>query len=204
MKHRIRFYKQHTKETCGIACALILLDYYDRKVSYPTKKMEKKLYDIYKSKALKMGVSGARLAELLAKNNLDVRLVHSSENILENRDGYFTSEKFDPFLEEYISYLSKRGDLYTFEKGAYITLDTIKDELSKKRQLIVETIVPGDADGEHDHVLHWILVYGYKNGEFLIVDTDPDSYGKTTLTEDEMAHYMDTPIGKIFVSVGDK
>lgn len=203
MKHRIRFFKQGTHETCGIACALLLLDYYDRKVSYPTHKMEKKLYDIYKSKALKMGVSGARLAELLAKNNLDVRLVHSSENVLENRDGYFAKEKFDLFLAEYISDISKNKDLYTFEKGACITLDTVKSELSKNRQLIVETIVPGNADGEHDHVLHWILVYGYKDGNFLIVNTDSDSDGKTFLTEEELAHYMDTPIGKIFVSVGD-
>ena len=201
MKHRIRFFKQHSKETCGIACALILLDYYDRKVSYPTRKMEKKLYDIYKSKALKKGVSGARLSELLAKNDLDVHLFHSSENFLENRGGYFAPDQFDAFLSEYVSYIEENKELYTFEKGAEITLDTVKAELSKKRQVIVETIVPGNADGEHDHVLHWILVYGYKNGEFLIVDTDYDN--KTTLTEEELAQYMDTPIGKILVSVGD-
>ena len=113
MKHRIRFYKQHTKETCGIACALILLDYYDRKVSYPTRKMEKKLYDIYKSKALKMGVSGARLSELLAKNDLDVRLLHSSENFLENRSGYFAPEQFDAFFSEYVSYIDENKNLYS-------------------------------------------------------------------------------------------
>ena len=108
MKHRIRFFKQHSNETCGIACALILLDYYDRKVSYPTPKMEAKLYKHYKSAALKKGVPGAQLACLLARNKLDVKLIHSSENILENRDGYFAPEVFDAFLSEYTAKLHEK------------------------------------------------------------------------------------------------
>ena len=202
MKHRIRFFKQHSNETCGIACALILLDYYDRKVSYPTPKMEAKLYKNYRSAALKKGVPGAQLACLLAKNKLDVKLIHSSENVLENRGGYFSPEIFDAFLREYTAKLEEHKTLYAFEKGADLTADTIKAELSKNRQVIVETLVPGNADGEHDHVLHWILVYGYTNGEFLIVDTDYEK--KTTLTEAELDAFMDTPIGKIIISVGDK
>jgi len=202
MKHRIRFFKQHSRETCGIACALILLDYYDRKVTYPTAKMEAKLYKNYKSPALKKGVPGAQLAALLAKNRLDVKLYHSSENILENREGYFSPDVFDAFLQEYTAKLHEHKALYAFFKGVNITVDTVKEELSQNRQVIVETIVPGDADGEHDHVLHWILVYGYADGEFLIVDTDYEK--KTTLTKGELEAFMDTPIGKIIISVGDK
>ena len=201
MKHRIRFFKQHSNETCGIACALILLDYYDRKVSYPTTKMETKLYTKYKFAALKKGVPGPQLACLLAKNKLDVKLCHSSENILENLGGYFAPEIFDAFLREYTAKLEEYKGLFSFEKGTEISPDTIKAELSKNRQVIVETLVPGNADGVHDHVLHWILVYGFNDGEFLIVDTDYDK--KTTLTEDELEGFMDTPIGKIIISVGD-
>ena len=92
---------------------------------------------------------------------------------------------------------------YSVEYSSVIPddIDTIKAELFKNRQVIVETIVPGNADGVHDHVLHWILVYGYADGEFLIVDTDYEK--KTTLTKGELEAFMDTPIGKIIISVGD-
>ena len=139
MKHRIRFFKQHSNETCGIACALILLDYYDRKVSYPTPKMEAKLYKNYKSAALKKGVPGAQLACLLARNKLDVKLIHSSENILENRGGYFAPEVFDAFLSEYTAKLQEYKALYAFEKGVDITPDTVKAELFKSYTHCINT-----------------------------------------------------------------
>lgn len=48
MRKKIRFYKQHTLESCGAACMLMLLDLY-RKVEYPTPKQERKLYSLYRS-----------------------------------------------------------------------------------------------------------------------------------------------------------
>ena len=57
MRKKIRFYKQHTLESCGAACMMMLLDFY-RKVEYPTPKQERKLYSLYRSQAF-LGMNGA-------------------------------------------------------------------------------------------------------------------------------------------------
>ena len=87
MRKNIQFYSQHTLETCGPACMLMLLDLY-RKIEYPTPKQEMKLYSLYRSKAFR-GVNGAAIANCLSKNNLAVHLVHSSSQMMDNREGYF-------------------------------------------------------------------------------------------------------------------
>lgn len=52
MRKKLRFYKQHSMETCGPACMLMLLDLYG-KIEYPTPKQEMKLYSLYRSKVFK-------------------------------------------------------------------------------------------------------------------------------------------------------
>ena len=81
MRKKLRFYKQHSMETCGPACILMLLDLYG-KIEYPTPKQEMKLYSLYRSKAFR-GVNGAAIANCLAGNGLDVHLVHSSPQMME-------------------------------------------------------------------------------------------------------------------------
>ena len=92
MRKKIRFYKQHTMETCGAACMLMILDLY-RKVEYPTPKQERKLYSLYRSEAFK-GINGAAIANCLSRNHLEVSLLHSSPQLMENRDAYFPEELF--------------------------------------------------------------------------------------------------------------
>ena len=99
MRKKIRFYKQHSMETCGPACMLMLLDLYG-KIEYPTQKQEMKLYSLYRSKAFK-GVNGAAIANCLSKNGLNVHLAHSSVEMMENRSGYFTDELYTALLAEY-------------------------------------------------------------------------------------------------------
>ena len=43
MKKKLRFFRQHSMETCGISCILMALDYYG-KVKYPTVTQERRLY----------------------------------------------------------------------------------------------------------------------------------------------------------------
>ena len=197
MRKKLRFYKQHSMETCGPACMLMLLDLYG-KIEYPTQKQELKLYSLYRSKAFK-GVNGAAIANCLSKNGLDVHLVHSSPRMMDNRDGYFPEELFAALLAEYRSECEKGAGRVSVS-GAEISCNTLRQELDAGRQIILETIIPGDADGIHDHVLHWVVVYEYEGDLFHVCD--PLS-SKIKLTAQELEHYMDTPIGKIYISVGE-
>lgn len=197
MRKKIRFFRQHTSETCGASCALMILDLY-RKVQYPTEKQELKLYEIYRFRAFR-GITGAALARCLAQNNLDVRLIHSAEQMLENRNGYFEPDLYQSLRDEYSAMLDSCAHLIDVRNGADITCESLIRELDEGRQLILECVVPGNADGVHTEVLHWILVYGYEDGEFLACDP---LCSKIRLTEEEIAHDMDTPIGKILISVG--
>ena len=52
----------------------------------------------------------------------------------------------------------------------------------------------------HDETLHWILLYGYEEDEFLACD--PLS-GKIRLTGPEAEGYTHTPAGSVCVAVGE-
>ena len=198
MRKKIRFFHQHTPETCGPSCALMLLDLY-RKVKYPTPKQERKLYGIYRSRAF-LGTSGAALARCLSRNALDVRLIHSSEQMMENKNGYFADSLYRALLEEYREALASCEGRISVQTGVAVTCDFLQKELNEHRQLLLQCIVPGDADGIHNETLHWVVIYGYDGDEFLVCDP---LCSKIRLTSDEVEHYMDTPIGTICLSVGE-
>ena len=198
MRKKLRYYKQHSMETCGPACMLMLLDLYG-KIEYPTQKQEMKLYSLYRSKVFK-GVNGAAIANCLARNGLDVHLVHSSHQMMDNRDDYFPEPLFAELLSEYQAEAEKCPGKVPVAIGMEITCDTLRQELDAGRQIILETIIPGDVDGIHDHVLHWVVVYGYEEDMFHVCD--PLS-SKIKLTTKELEGYMDTPIGKIYIAVSE-
>lgn len=198
MRKKIRFYKQHSMETCGPACVLMLLDLYGI-IKYPTQKQEMNLYRRYRSKAF-LGVNGAAIANCLSGNGLNVQLVHASLQLMDNRDGYFPEPLFAALLSEYQSEVEKCAGKVSVTVGMEITCETLKQELDAGKQIILETIIPGDADGIHDHVLHWVVVYGYEGDLFRVCD--PLS-SKIQLTAAELEGYMDTPIGKIYIAVGE-
>ena len=199
MRKKIRFFKQHTMETCGAACILMILDLY-RKVEYPTQKQEMKLYSLYRSKAFK-GVNAAAIANCLSRNGLAVHMIHSSTKLMDNRDGYFSEELYDALVEEFRSEKEKCEEKIQLTAGTEITCADLRRELDSGRQIILQCIVPGNADGMHDHVLHWIVVYGYEEDEFWVCD--PLS-SKIRIREDALENYMDTPIGRICVVTGEK
>lgn len=199
MRKKIRFYKQHTMETCGAACMLMLLDFYG-KVKYPTPKQEMKLYSLYRSRAFK-GMNGAAIADCLSNNNLTVSLLHSSPQMMDNRDGYFSEELYEALLAEYRKSAEKCADRACIVTGAAITCTTLRQAFDEGKQIILQCIVPGNADGIHDHTLHWIVVYGYEGDEFLVCD--PLS-SKIRIAREALENYMDTPIGRICVVTGEK
>ena len=199
MRKKIRFYQQHTMETCGPACMLMLLDLY-RKVEYPTPKQEMKLYSLYRSSAFK-GMNGAAMANCLSLNNLEITLLQSFRQKMDNRDEYYSEELYENLQEEYQVALEKCTNRITLIADAAITCDLLKQKLDSGKQIILQCIVPGNADGIHDHTLHWIVVYGYDGDEFMVCD--PLS-SKIRITSEAMENYMDTPIGRICIVSGEK
>ena len=199
MRKKIRFYKQHTMETCGPACMLMILDLY-KKVEYPTSKQEMKLYSLYRSSAFR-GVNGAAIANCLSKNNLEITLLQSFQQRMDNRDGYYSEELYEALQEEYQVAVDKCADRIKLITNAAITCDLLKQELDSGKQIILQCIVPGNADGIHDHTLHWIVVYGYDGDEFLVCD--PLS-SKIRINTEAMERYMDTPIGRLCIVTGEK
>lgn len=198
MRKKIRFFRQHTMETCGPSCVLMILDLY-QKLNYPTPKQEAKLYSLYRSQAY-AGTTGAAMADCLSKNGLSVSLLHSSENYMDNRDEYFSPSLFSTYWAEYRSRIDACKDRVSIQTGAALSCTTIREALDTQKQVIVQCIVPGNADGIHEETLHWIVVYGYEGEEFLVCD--PLS-SKIRISSDAMERYMDTPIGRICVVVGE-
>lgn len=199
MRKKLRFYKQHSMETCGPACMLMLLDLYG-KIEYPTPKQEMKLYSLYRSSAFK-GVNGAAIANCLSKNNLEITLLQSFHQRMDNRDDYYSEELYEALQGEYQAAVDKCADRIRLITDAAISCDLLKQELDSGKKIILQCIVPGNADGIHDHVLHWIVVYGYEENLFLVCD--PLS-SKIRLTEEDLDSYMDTPIGRICIVIGEK
>ena len=70
---KVRFWKQHTMETCGIACVLMALDAFG--IDYPTVAKEQRLYQRLHSKAAP-GKEGGAIACAIARYGLDVTMAY--------------------------------------------------------------------------------------------------------------------------------
>ena len=67
----------------------------------------------------------------------------------------------------------------------------------------------GEADGMHDRVLHWILVFDFRDGEFLAYDplyvpTSAKAPNYIRIGHDEMEALIKTPLGASVISVGER
>lgn len=199
MKRKIRFFRQHSLETCGISCVLMILDCFG-KVQYPTAKQERKLYAIFRCRAFK-GTLAPAIADCLSANRLNTAVYHSSPRYMENRNAYYEEPLYAAILDEYTKTVQKIADRVEIQTNCNFTPDWYRQQLDQEKLLMVQCIVPGNADGVHEETLHWILVYDYDGQDFLVCD--PLS-SKIRLTEAEMDRYTDTPIGKICVTAAEK
>lgn len=199
MKRRLRFFRQHSLETCGISCILMVLDYY-QKVQYPTAKQERKLYALYGCRAFR-GTLASSIADCLSKNRLKTEIYHSSPHFMDNRDSYYPEPLYQAILDEYVQTIKSMGNRVRVLSGQAITPDWYRSQLDQGKLLIVQCIVPGNADGIHDETLHWILLYGYEQDSFFACD--PLSC-KIRLSEQELKQYSQTPVGSICVTVRDE
>ena len=200
VKRRLRFFRQHSLETCGISCILMVLDYY-RKVQYPTAKQERKLYALYGCRAFR-GTLASSIADCLSKNRLKTEIYHSSLHFMDNRDSYNPEPLYQAILDEYVQTIKSMGNRVRVLSGHAMPPNWYRRQLDQGKLLIVQCIVPGNADGLHDETLHWILLYEYDKDSFFVCD--PLSC-KIRLSEQELIQYSQTPVGSICVTVsGEK
>lgn len=193
---KVRFYKQHSMETCGIACLMMILDAFG--IDYPTVAKEWRYYARYRSRIMP-GTSLGAIACALTRAGLTATLFHASPELMDNRNAYNPPELHEQLLQEHRTFIEWAGDGVTVQSGSPVTADTLQHELNRERLVIAEVYIPGDADGLHDHVLHGILLYGMEDGVFL--GCDPLA-GRIRLTAQELEKLMDTPYGASALSAG--
>ncbi|MBP3656347.1 MAG: hypothetical protein J6K32_06590 [Clostridia bacterium] len=194
-------YRQQTMETCGPCCILMALTAFGREPrDMGRDRYARREADLYKSFRCTdfMGMTGAAVAHVLARYGLRVTLLHESEQLIENRGGYFPQGMYNALLAEHMHRIGQGG--FSVEAGIALDTDRIRAELAADRMTIVQCFIPGDADGIHDHVLHWILVYGWDGSVFRACD--PLS-GRIALTDRELGAMMITPAGASAIAVGE-
>lgn len=201
---KIHGYKQHTLETCGINCLMTALDHFGKEHYIGNSEImrkERMYYQMYGADATE-GTLGAAIAYVLSGRGLEVLLVHESEDMLENRGGYFSPEIHQALLKEHEGWIERAAGAFSVRTGEPITCDILREELAREKLLIVQCLIDGN-NGIHDRVMHWIVLYGFENGKFLAGDPLPQG-GKIRLTEDELQEYMKTPFGGTYIAVGRK
>jgi len=217
MKKKGIFLHQQTGETCGIACILMALTAFG-KIRKPTpslhdeKSAEEIFYDMYGfwlDENTRLGTLGSAIAYALACRRLDAELWHESEQLIENRGGYFPEALHAKMLRSHQDWITKANGAFCVRTGVRLDAQAVRGELAKDRLLILQCLVDGNADGMHDKVLHWILVFDEVNGHFRAYNPSYDRPSQTApnyieLTAQELEAYMDTPVGASMISVGER
>jgi len=222
MKEKIRYFPQHpldpknpTMETCGAACVLMLLDYYNM-ITYPTPSMEVAVYSRHKVNGYK-GMTGAAVANCLSdpkealkkyltnpKKALDVHLVQSFEEEMDNRGDLFFQEDYEKIVESHLMHLKKCKDRIQLTTGMDFDTEFLKQELTAGKKIVLECFIPEVEDGPPS-VLHWVIWENYDAQSGLFRVRDPNPRVKLLHhTAAELEGYMDTPIGRICIVVGEK
>lgn len=194
---KITRFKQHSMETCGIACLLMVLDCFG--LEYPTVGKEAAYYRQYGARCTP-GTLGGGVALALVRRGLDVTLAHASPDMMGNRDGYYPPELHAAILAEHRDFIRRAGDALHLRLGEPITPEYLRSELAQGRPVIVEILVDGDADGMHERVLHGVVLYDTDGDAFLA--RDPLSPGSLRFTAEELMAAMDTPVGAMAISAG--
>lgn len=221
MKEKIRYFPQHpldplnpTMETCGAACVLMLLDYYNM-ITYPTPSMEVAVYSHHKVNGYK-GMTGAAVANCLSdpkealkkfltnpKKALDVHLVQSFEE-MDNRGDLFSQEDYEKLVESHLMHLKKCKDRIQLTTGLAFDTEFLKQELAAGKKIILECFIP-EVEDDPPSVLHWVILENYDAQSGLFRVRDPNPRVKLLHhTAAELEGYMDTPIGRICIVVGEK
>ncbi|MBE6154870.1 MAG: hypothetical protein E7163_04800 [Firmicutes bacterium] len=131
----------------------------------------------------------------LSKKGLNTTIYHSEKDCFTNKNKALSDLDFEYAMKEYKEYLNIAKSLGTeIKNGIIINTELIKEEL-KKDNLV---ILAGKLSGGY----HAILISGYDNNKFIVCD--PLYKNKQEKTETELEKFMNTGIGKWFISVNNK
>lgn len=192
MEKKVRIYKQRG-DTCAIACMMMALEYFNviEKANWYD---EKRYYRIYGSKYMS-GTPFSALAFHFSKNGLDTTLYHEDLTLFNNNKGALSKEDFQFAMSEYTEMLDRAKLTGTnVINGIKINSQFIRKELEKGNIIIVAGEIPG--------AYHAILISGYDDNKFIVCD--PLFKTKQFKTQEELDDFMNTSIGKWFISVNNK
>ena len=192
MEKDVKPYKQRGN-TCAIVCMMMVLEYYDiiEKANWYD---ERKLYKKYGSKYIN-GTPFSALAFHLAKKGLDTTIYHEDKNLFKNEYNSFSKEEFELTMKEYKEYLEfAKNKGAKIVNGVSIDIDMLKQKLQEDNLIILA--------GERSSVYHAILLIGYDENKFIVCD--PLYKMKQMRTFEEIDNFMNTSIGKWFISVNNK
>lgn len=192
MKDDVRPYKQKG-DTCAIACMMMALEYF-KIISKANWYDERRLYRIYSSKYMS-GTPFSALAFYMAKKGLKTKIFHEYEELFVNDKKAINQDDFKYAVEEYKEYLKYAKDNGTIViNGMDINIDTLKQELKADNLVILA--------GEINNTFHAILLIDYDDNSFIVYD--PLYKAKQNRTFSEIENFINTSIGKWFISVGRK
>lgn len=192
MEKNVRIYKQRG-DTCAIACMMMALEYFNvmEKANWYD---ERRYYKIYGSKYMS-GTPFSALAYHFSKNGLDTTLYHEDTTLFHNSKNALNEEDFQLAMKEYIEMLNRaKSKGAKVINGIQINNHLIRKELENGNLVI--------AAGEIKGGYHAILISGYDENKFIICD--PLFKTKQIKTEEELNAFMNTSIGKWFISVNNK
>lgn len=192
MIKNVKPYRQRG-DTCAICCMMMAMEYYKvmEKANWYD---ERRLYNVYHSKYLP-GTPFSALAYHLSKNEIDTEIYHSDSNIFNNNKGVLCSDEFELAMEEYKEYLEMANKSGTkIINGVDISTDLLKEKLMDGKMIILAGEVPGGY--------HAILLNGYENDNFIVCD--PLYKDQKTMSASQIDIFMDTSIGKWFITVDSK
>lgn len=192
MNNNVRPYKQRG-DTCAIACMMMTLEYFGvmEKANWYD---ERRYYKIYGSKYM-IGTPFSALAFHFSKNGLDTTLYHEDLTLFNNDKNALSKEDFKLAMSEYTEMLD-RAKLTgaNVVNGVKINSQFIRKELEQGNLVIVAGEIPG--------AFHAILISGYDENKFIVCD--PLFKTKQLKTTEELDAFMNTSIGKWFISVNNK
>jgi len=191
MDKDIKPYKQRG-DTCAVVCMMMVLEYYNiiEKANWYD---ERRLYKIYGSQYMP-GTPFSALAYHFSKNGLDTTIFHSDNNLFNNDKEVLSDLDFEFAMKEYNEHLG-RAELCgaKIKKGIEINSELLRTELQNGNVIVLA----GELAGGY----HAILLSGYQDDKFIVCD--PLYKEKQVMTPKQVEEFMNTSIGKWFISVNN-
>ncbi|MBQ3020846.1 MAG: hypothetical protein IJD92_01320 [Bacilli bacterium] len=185
-------YKQRGN-TCAIVCLMIALEYYG-KIEKANWYDERKLYKQYASRYI-VGTPFSAIAYILSKKGLNTKMYHSEKDFFTNKNKVFNDVDFNLVINEYKEYIELAKKLGTnIINGIDINIELIKKELDNDKLIILA--------GEINGFFHAILIAEKDNDIYVVCD--PLYKKKQEKTGYDLEQFMNTRIGKWFISVDNK